>query len=173
VQANPEKNREQKRKWVQANLEKHYKSVKKWQQENPEKVRKNNRKWDQANPDKVFEKQQKWKKNNPERYRELHRNGNIKARARRAGAEGFNTAQERIDLKEKYGNKCLCCKIHESEFPVNPRTGRPHSMEYDHVVPLSKGGTNWISNIQPLCHTCNDMAHKGTKIIDYRLSISS
>ena len=83
-----------------------------------------------------------------------------KTRAKRKQAIGSYTVQEWRDLKAAYGNRCLCCGRHESEL-----TG---PLEQDHVVPISKGGSNWISNIQPLCETCNGMSGKGTKIIDYR-----
>lgn len=36
----------------------------------------------------------------------------------------------------------------------------------DHVNPLSKGGRHHISNLQPICHSCN--AKKGTSVVDYR-----
>lgn len=36
----------------------------------------------------------------------------------------------------------------------------------DHVVPLSKNGRHHISNLQPLCSSCNDK--KGVKEDDYR-----
>jgi len=36
----------------------------------------------------------------------------------------------------------------------------------DHVLPVSKGGTSYISNIQPLCQPCN--SGKKDKHIDYR-----
>jgi 5-methylcytosine-specific restriction endonuclease McrA len=36
----------------------------------------------------------------------------------------------------------------------------------DHIVPVELGGSSYISNIQPLCQTCN--SSKGIRIIDYR-----
>jgi hypothetical protein len=188
-QANPEKVQ----RWYQQNSEKANKQSRKWQQANPEKNRENHLKWLKANPEKVREQNHKRdlkrRENNCERYREIHRVALEKSRAKRNQAEGYYTTQDWIDLKEQYDNHCLCCKKHKSEFSINPRTGRPYAMEQDHIIPLSvcqwcsknykvcrcpnqKLGTNWISNIQPLCHDCNGMGGKGTKIIDYRRDIN-
>lgn len=40
------------------------------------------------------------------------------------------------------GNKCLCC-------------GSDYKITKDHVIPLSKGGSSGLENIQPLCVKCN------------------
>jgi 5-methylcytosine-specific restriction endonuclease McrA len=40
-------------------------------------------------------------------------------------------------------------------------------LEADHVVPLTRRGTDDIGNIQPLCGACN--RKKFVAIIDYRL----
>ena len=76
-----------------------------------------------------------------------------KRRARVAGNGGSFTAEEWLDLCEQFGHRCACC-----------RGKKP--LAADHIVPVSKGGTSYIWNIQPLCKSCN--TRKGTKIIDYR-----
>lgn len=96
-------------------------------------------------------KVQKDRKDNPEKYREWDRNH----RAKRRKAEGSFTKQEWENLKKKYGYVCLRCKKKEPQIKLVP----------DHIIPLAKKGTNYISNIQPLCEKCNGW--KYTKIISY------
>lgn len=70
--------------------------------------------------------------------------------AREKGAVGSHTLQEWERLKTKYDNKCAIC-------------GKYTKLTKDHIIPLSKGGNNYISNIQPLCRNCN--SKKNNKIL--------
>jgi len=70
-------------------------------------------------------------------------------------AEGdFITVEEFEALCERYGKRCLRCG--RGDLLLTP----------DHVVPLSLGGGNLISNVQPLCGGCNSW--KNVKAVDYR-----
>ena len=69
-------------------------------------------------------------------------------------APGSFTFDEWYALCQKYEFRCLRCGEQNVKLTV------------DHVVPLSKGGSHWISNLQPLCGPCN--SSKGVKDTDYR-----
>ena len=60
---------------------------------------------------------------------------------------------EKLKKKNKY--TCLCCGQKEPKIKLT----------IDHIIPVSRGGTNYINNLQPLCSKCNRF--KYTKIIKY------
>jgi 5-methylcytosine-specific restriction endonuclease McrA len=70
------------------------------------------------------------------------------------------TRKEWVEMKERYNYTCLRCKKREPEI----------KLQRDHVVPVSAGGINSASNIQPLCRRCNPA--KGIKSTDYRPSLT-
>jgi 5-methylcytosine-specific restriction endonuclease McrA len=107
------------------------------------------RAWYRDNPERGKERAMTWYRANPARVTARRES----RRAREMNAEGSFTEQEWRDLCAHYGNRCLCC-------------GASGVMTADHVIPLARGGSNDISNIQPLCRHCN--ATKHTKATDYR-----
>ena len=73
-------------------------------------------------------------------------------------AFGSHTLEEWEELKKFYDYKCLSCGKKEPEIKLSE----------DHIIPISKGGSNEIRNIQPLCISCNSKKHATTK--DYRFN---
>ena len=67
--------------------------------------------------------------------------------------EGTHTQGKWIALCRRYRWRCVCC-------------GRRGPLTKDHIIPISKGGSDHITNIQPLCQPCN--SSKGTQATDYR-----
>lgn len=92
---------------------------------------------------------QLWNQRNPDKRKTSHEN----RRARKLNSVGAFTAKQWRALCSWFKDICLVCDAHTKLTP-------------DHVIPLSRGGSNDISNIQPLCLTCN--LRKQTKTIDYR-----
>ena len=66
-------------------------------------------------------------------------------------------------LKVAYGNACLACGKSEPEARLKNKRGV--GLTKDHIIPLSKGGSHAISNLQPLCLDCN--LRKFTSSISY------
>ena len=164
-QSNPEADKERLRKHYQANCEKVKERSRKWYQDNQQIARDSRRKWYQRNSGSVKERVKQWKRDNPAAVKEGDRkykqaNPEVitaikhRRRTRKTEAGGSFTAAEWKALIYHYGNKCLCC-------------GRDNvKLTADHILPVAKGGSSNIDNIQPLCQSCN--SSKGDKHIDYR-----
>lgn len=135
--------------------EKARKKVGEWSKRNRDKIKVRMRRYRDENREYVQDRQRRFYENNPEKAREYSQ----RRRALKKGPGGSYVAQEWVSLCDFYGNICLCCGIHAKDTPEGKLT-------VDHVIPLSKGGNNNISNIQPLCHKCN--MQKGTSSTDYR-----
>ena len=70
---------------------------------------------------------------------------NNRRRVRKNNAEGSHTIGEWELLKKQYGFKCPSCGKKELDIKLTQ----------DHIIPLFKGGSDYIENIQPLCRSCN------------------
>ncbi len=154
---NLKKIRIRKKNWYKENLDRERKRQRDWYknhtytQEYLEKKKKYRRDYYKLNKQKEKKGNKKWRKDNPEKRMAIEN----KRRAKKAGNGGSFTEQEWKELCDKYDNKCLCC-------------GKKKKLTADHVIPLVKGGSSYIKNIQPLCKSCNSKKH--IKTIDYRVN---
>ena len=81
-----------------------------------------------------------------ERGKATHKASTQKRRAAKAQNGGSFSADEWEALCGLFDNKCAYC-------------GDSNELTADHIVPLSKGGTNNIANILPACKKCNSSKH--------------
>ena len=77
---------------------------------------------------------------------------NLRRRSLKENAEGTHTFIEWELMKKQYRYICPCCNEKEPEIKLTQ----------DHIIPLSKGGSDYIENIQPLCRNCNSKKHTDT-----------
>ena len=105
--------------------------------------------WKRENPERALNHQRQARKNNPEKYRSYVRN----RRASIAEADGFHDEKDIDGILKGQGFICAAC-------PEDLSRG----YEVDHVHPVSRGGSNWPSNLQCLCMPCN--RSKGDKTMD-------
>lgn len=163
-QENKEKVKARGRKWERNNPAKVSAKFRRWKSKNPDRISENGRRYRQENREKINESARGRYKKDPQRYissvQEWQHNnpGKVAAiasrrRTRKTEAGGSYTAAEFKALCELYDNCCVCC-------------GQEKPLTFDHVIPVSKGGSSDISNGQPMCRPCN--SKKYNKTTDYR-----
>lgn len=140
--------------WYQANKERKAATKRAWRERNKAKIAAQSAAYRQANADKRAAYQRDWQAANPDKVREAV----LRRIARRKNATTYVITAK--DLRRLMSSPCA--------FP-GCTTGDP--VELDHVIPLSRGGSHGIGNIQPLCRHHNRTKHDKTWI-EYRAHVA-
>ena len=121
---------------------------KKWRVRHPEYYRQYGSVRYQQHRDKVLATNERWRLKNLDKKRAASQ----RRYARLQDAPGWNyTTGDHITSRwAMWGRRCYLCGA-EAE-------------ETDHVIPLSKGGPHWPSNLRPICRTCN--RQKGARTLE-------
>ena len=129
------------RAYYETNVETIKQRAKDWATQNPQRILENRTRYYEANKDHVVAKVAEWNAANPEGPRTRGRNYRAKLHA----AEGSHTREQIQALYASQGGKCAYCGVSLKK-----------GYHADHIQPLSKGGSNWISNIALACGPCNN-----------------
>jgi len=98
---------------------------------------------------KVAEATQRWRESDRNRARAISRSQYGRREARRKGA-GYRHVSTK-EARRIVNSPCSNC-------------GAKENIHIDHIIPLSRGGTHSIGNLQPLCAYCNISKHNALQI---------
>lgn len=141
--ANPEnalKRTEKNRKWREENYEYNLERLKQYREENKEYCKIINAIWRSQNIERYKSGQKEWWKSNSQ----LNSLYNRSYRSRKRENGGSHTVSDIDDILKMQRLSCAICRC---------KLGDKYHV--DHIVSLSKGGTNDRRNLQILCRSCN------------------
>ncbi|HXJ43184.1 MAG TPA: HNH endonuclease [Bryobacteraceae bacterium] len=150
--ANREKSMDETRAWRKANPERALEIRRRNAAKHKERYASMRAEWMKANEAHMKEWVRAYYAENSERILEYA----CERRKLLASLPDRHTDDEWLDLCERHSFRCACCKADEP-------------LTRDHIIPLSLGGLDVISNIQPLCRGCNSRKHQDAT--DYRISV--
>ena len=142
--------------WRNANRKRHQAACKAWDIRNPERKAATGKAWVARNFERKKATTDAWKVANPERYAarmkawneanpELIRHYDRVKRAKRDAASGSHTKAQVATLFILQKAKCGNCG-----------TSLKRGYNVDHKMPLARGGTDDITNLECLCPPCNN-----------------
>ena len=129
-----------------------------WKKNNPEKLAEYKRKfrskpgikkresldnhiWHVRNRDKYNARMRQWRKDNPLKAKTHDDN----KKAKRLGAKGSHTLEQWLSKVAFFGWRCVYCKKELTQ----------ETLTKEHMLPLVRGGSNWVANLAPACQHCN------------------
>jgi len=143
--------KERNKAYYQKNKDRYKERGRKWQDENKERIAKKRRDYYLENRERLKAYQKEWKKRNPD----LHKRHKTKRRAIKMQVETEVWTHEEI-AAQGTGLCPYCGKeigfVYDSEI-----------MQIDHMIPLSRGGSDLTENLEPVCCECNLKKHAKTK----------
>jgi 5-methylcytosine-specific restriction endonuclease McrA len=148
--------REQNRQWKAVNKEIIKRSSKRYYETHKDQKHA----YYEANREKISKANKLWKKNNPEKVRVIRWNERKRRSALIHKAPGKFSLRQWRELLNIYDHTCPKCFRKEPEIKLT----------IDHKIPLSRSGTNYIDNIQPLCMDCNRSKHAKTWFAHYPIN---
>jgi 5-methylcytosine-specific restriction endonuclease McrA len=145
--------------WREANRERWDEAARAWQKANKEQVAAKRAAWHRANAEHRRIKAKVWREENLERTKAVKkvwlaanklrtRVYTENRRVRKLTNGGSHTPEQIEELYAKQQHHCAGCGA-----SIRKR------YEVDHIIPVTRGGTNDISNIQLLCMPCNRTKH--------------
>lgn len=138
--ANRERRKKYDRAYSAANSNRIVERIRKWREANPERYVENNRARYEANKEQVAKYSRAYRKEHPE----VDRAHGLRRRALKRDAEGAHTATDIQAQYKRQNGKCYYC---------GQKVGKNYHV--DHIVPLSRGGSNGPENLVIACPTCN------------------
>jgi 5-methylcytosine-specific restriction endonuclease McrA len=154
---NADEQRLRKREYIAANRDILNAKKREFQKRNQARINVTHQAWTDANREHVNAESRKryqrikpehaqrvksWKQRNPETWREISRAAKSRRRARLKDCLGSHTGAEWATIVAKQRGRCARC-------------GVKARLEKDHIIPLSRGGSDYAFNLQGLCKPCN------------------
>lgn len=159
-EGNKKKRAEYDKSYRESNLEEYKAKRRAYYKANKDLIYKKVKEYQNNNMDKVIEWKKAYARRNPEVGRQAKRRRRAKEKS--VPFEKYTT-EEVLAL---YGTNCFICSK-----PINlnaPRQcGKPgwrHALHIDHLIPISRGGSDTLDNVRPTHGECN--IHKSMKLLE-------